>query len=185
MWITYELILSKDSKVIKSRAVSDFLFVFCCLININDRQQQVNKTAGPLRPSPIYWNTSGFQPTVYIYLTHNWLCLCEYSTRWAFWHNCVCIWQLKCNKTQKRSEFAIACCLRQITLFNITHVPLFIFSFLHVSLSLLGAYNFLCSTVLRRYIYDRHFKCKSVWFVFHLFYHSTGKQKWCIWSLIK
>ncbi len=40
-----------NAKVIQSRAVSDYLFVFCCLITISNRQQQACKAAVTLRPN--------------------------------------------------------------------------------------------------------------------------------------
>jgi len=44
-----------------------------------------------------------------VHVRQNWLRLCEYSPRWAFWHNFVCIWPYK---LRKRTEFGIMCCPR-------------------------------------------------------------------------
>jgi len=56
------LILIKDTKVNQSRAENYFIFVFCCLININDRQRQKYLAAVTLRPDT---NEPGFDTLMF------------------------------------------------------------------------------------------------------------------------
>lgn len=67
-----------------------FLFSFCCLLNKGLRKQQVYYAAVTLRPNALIQYTDF--PRCLCSLRHNWLRLCEYWPRQAFWHIFVCMW---------------------------------------------------------------------------------------------
>ncbi len=69
--------LIKAITLFRLRAVGDFLFAFCSLINIDEVPVCPFKT--------IYWHTSDFLPTFHVHLRHK-LCLSEYSRSRSFWH---------------------------------------------------------------------------------------------------
>ncbi len=69
--------LIKAITLFRLRAVSDFLFAFCSLINIDEAPVCHFKT--------IYWHTSDFLPTVLVHLRHK-RCLSEYSRSRPFGH---------------------------------------------------------------------------------------------------
>ncbi len=69
--------LIKARTLFRLRAVGDFLFAFCSLINIDEAPVCHFKT--------IYWHTLDFLPTVLVHLRHK-LRLSEYSRSRPFWH---------------------------------------------------------------------------------------------------
>ncbi len=68
--------LIKAIPLFRLRAMSDFLFAFCSLINIE---------VPVCHFKIIYWHTSDFLPTVLVHLRHK-RCLSEYSRSRPFWH---------------------------------------------------------------------------------------------------
>lgn len=70
----------KDPKLIQSGAVSDFSLSFIVYFTLMTVAGKLG--CCPFKTdcmNPIYWSTSGFHPTVYIYVTHNRLCLHGYT----------------------------------------------------------------------------------------------------------